>query len=201
MWNDLYFIPLIARALRHPDPRKFLEEAFRRIREMGQQAPYRVGYEQFLEFMEEVAAAEGTPDASVQAFLQSLVNRFPETEEDEETGAVSLILERNGRKIADLEFPPEGGTLSVDDIEPGLYTLLLDTGRFIWERDLIESDLLWAKAFAGEPLELAADMGEAVSRPTVTESLLEGEIVLRVFAGVEAGQIAVEVKAPNSSGR
>ena len=201
MWNDLYFIPILARALRHTDPTKPLQEAFRRIREMGQQTQYQVGHEQFLRFLKEVATVEGSTDASASRLLQSLLDRFTAAEEDGHTDSVTLFLEHDGQRIADLEFPFQGGTRSIGDIQPGLHTLLLDTGRVIWESVLTEGDLLWARAFPGQPLELAAGLREADGRPTITETLLEGEIVLRVFAGVEAGQIAVEVKAPNSSGR
>ena len=201
MWNDLYFIPLIARALRHPNPKMPLEEAFRRIREIGQQAQYQVGYEQFLQFMEEVAAAEGSTAASASGLIRSVFGQFPAAEEDGPRGTVSLHLKCNGQKIADLDFPPEGGTGSVDDISPGLYTLLLDTGCVIWENVLTESDLLWAEAFPGQPLELAADTGETDNRPTIRETLLGGEIVLRVFAGTETGRIQIETKPSNFPGR
>ena len=51
---NLYFVPILCRALEDPNPRLALKTAFHRIAELGGQPDYAVGYRQFLRFMAEV---------------------------------------------------------------------------------------------------------------------------------------------------
>ena len=52
MNNDLYFLPIIAQALQKPDPRAALRQALEKIRTMGEDPRYRLGYQQFVRFMD-----------------------------------------------------------------------------------------------------------------------------------------------------
>jgi hypothetical protein len=54
MNNDLYFIPMIADALKETDPKTALMEAFERIEILGRQPQYERGLTQFRRFMEEL---------------------------------------------------------------------------------------------------------------------------------------------------
>ena len=49
----LYFIPIIAHALGHNDPKRAMEDAFDEIKELGSQPEYSEGYQQFLAFVNE----------------------------------------------------------------------------------------------------------------------------------------------------
>ena len=61
---------------------------------------------------------------------------------------------------------------------------------------MADSDLLWAKAFPGRPLKMAAATGADRPEPTKTIPLLNGSLVLRVFAGIGHGTLEVERVKP-----
>ena len=54
MTNDLYFLPIIADALRETEPRTALITAFEKIETLGRQPQYERGFTQFQRFMAEV---------------------------------------------------------------------------------------------------------------------------------------------------
>ena len=51
MSDDLFFIPMIAKALREPDPKAAMIDTFEQIRAMGTEPRYQRGYKQLIEFM------------------------------------------------------------------------------------------------------------------------------------------------------
>ena len=79
-------------------------------------------------------------------------------------------------------------------MKPGLFILKMDTGRVLWQEELTERDLVWAAAFQGQALDLAADSGEAPARTTREVSLLNGEVIIRVFPGAESGCLELKIK-------
>jgi hypothetical protein len=162
--NDLFFIPPIARALGTPHPEEALADAFQRIRVMGAETPYRRGAVQFRRFM--ASARERT--------------------------RVDFVVELNGRYLASVPVYPFEGMASIAGILPGAYSVKLWTGRVLWESELSEADLLWASAFPGRSLALAADTAPADRLRSRRELLLGGELCLHVFPGVESGEIGIE---------
>ena len=99
--------------------------------------------------------------------------------DDQPVGAVSLTQKKNN--------------LAVSQLAPGFYKLMLSTGRLLWEGALGDEDLLWARAHAGQPFKMAADSGEGKTKPAKTLSLLEGELRLNIFAGVETGSLEIKL--------
>lgn len=164
MNNDLFFIPPIASALGDPHPEEALAGAFAQIRAMGAESPYRRGAVQFRRFM--ASARERT--------------------------RIDFVVELNGRHLASAPLYPFEGMASIAGISPGTYTVKLWTGRVLWEGELSEADLLWAVAFPRRPLALAADTAPADRLRSRRELLLNGELCLSVFPGVEAGEIGIE---------
>jgi len=77
----------------------------------------------------------------------------------------------------------------IGNVLPGRYTVRFSNGRVLWEGELSKEDLLWAYAFPGKDLAMAAETEVSQGKPTRTISLLSGEIMLSVFAGLESGQI------------
>ena len=76
---------------------------------------------------------------------------------------------------------------------PGAYTLRMAIGRILWEGSLGRQDLEWAAAHPGRPLDLAADTGDELVEPTREYSLLRGELVMKVFPGLETGTMTISV--------
>ena len=106
-----------------------------------------------------------------------------------------FTLKRGNAVVAKLRLGRSGGVASVGGLRPGEYSLYFETGRLLWQRQLRESDLLWAAAYPSEPLELAADTGGGGNRPTLEERLLDGEVTIRVFAGLECGQMEIDLRS------
>lgn len=191
MYEDLYFVPMIAEALGRTNPGAELARTFERIRAMGRDRRHYRGYRQFLEFVDSVdrTASPGAPEP-VREQIPRPADR---------SRAVDLLVEREDVLVATvrLERAPAGQV--VDGIAPGQYRLMLDTGRVLWRGCLTEEDLLWAKAFPGRPLAMAADSTSARRRPSRRIDLLGGAVIVRVHAGMESGSL--EIHRPTRKGR
>jgi hypothetical protein len=72
---------------------------------------------------------------------------------------------------------------------PGKHKVRLSNGRVLWEGDLEKEDLIWAFAFPERDLPMAAQTESHVQEPTKTLSLLEGELIMYVYAGLESGKM------------
>ena len=184
MNDDLYFIPILAKALEQPDVETALRTAFAEIEEAGRQPQYQRGHQQFLRFMREAGA--GDP----QQVAEQLLHRFGR--EFERPNVLELILEGDGKLVAKFNLSDTSAPRVTESLKPGAYCLRCDTGRVLWEGRLADSDLLWAKAFPGKPLEMAADTGHSRAKPTQSIALLHGTLVLRIFAGIGHGMMEVE---------
>lgn len=78
-------------------------------------------------------------------------------------------------------------------IEPGLYGIRLETGLVIWDGRLSAQDLIWTAAFGRQGLSVAAETEEVKPKPTWQQFLLEGELILRTYAGIEKGSLEIEL--------
>lgn len=166
MKDDLYFFPIIVKALRASDKKAAIKDAFVRIQEMGTQRRYRKGASQFGRFMESV----------------------------QEQGRILFVVECNGDRVGTISVHPAGLMARLPGIRPGTYTISLSTGRLLWEGALTEADLLWSKAFPGRALSLAADTSGAEQPVTRREALLGNEVQLLVFPGVESGEMGIQIE-------
>jgi hypothetical protein len=235
MIEDLYFIPILAEALKAPQVEEALCGAFARIRSLGQQAQYKEGLVQFEEFLHLVNqyrqqdqssslnetmirtsmiglatdTFEGTGQER-QAILDAISSRpdwkdlyaglAAEIEQHQRAAAVTRVsLLQDSEPLGFVEVRGGSGRGIVSGVTPGSYSLQLDTGRVLWEGSLLEEDLVWTKAFPGQPLSLAADTGEQRARPTQRLEIFSGEIVLRVFAGPESGSVEITVNPSATS--
>lgn len=77
-------------------------------------------------------------------------------------------------------------------VTPGRYMFRLSNGRVLWDGIFNKEDLIWAFAFPDQEFDMAAETEAIERRPTKTISLLDGEFTIRVFAGLESGQIRIE---------
>jgi len=219
MSDRLYFVPILAHALQQEHVLGALHEAFRQIETLGRQPDYQEGYRQFLVFMNLVhAEREGSLDDIEQALAETLSTFEGEGREAEKVSGpgtpvsptqealdvirqsmkaatnsssyTTFLIEKDGDKFAAAQLPLTGGTTLFPDITPGPYCLKLASGRVLWEGELLAGQLLMAEARPGKPLKLAADTGdERRTIPTHTIRLLDGEVVVKVFAGLESGRI------------
>ena len=110
--------------------------------------------------------------------------------------AVELVVKQGSRVMARVEVKRYPSRFAVAGVRPGPVTLVLSTGRVLWEDELSEADLLWSRAFPGQALEMAADTGLSERRIARHITLLDGEVVIRVFPGRELGRLEVSVIGP-----
>ena len=106
-------------------------------------------------------------------------------------GSLQLELRRGPETEAVIPVPIGVKTISVPNIFPGAYTLTLSTGRLIWEGMILPEQVLWAEAYPGRDLEMAAQTGDLGQEATHVESLLNGELELRMYPGLEAGTMRI----------
>jgi len=79
-------------------------------------------------------------------------------------------------------------------IRPGRYSIRLTTGRIVWQGRLNREDLIWAYAYFGKDLAIAAETEPGEQKPTKIVSLFGGELEMKVFAGLESGEVNICVK-------
>lgn len=216
MTNDLYFVPLLMQAVERAALAEGFRQAIRTIIARGRGKRFRSGYAQFLVFMDAVAAAHsrrdrihdgahillGTPDEArvlleELAACPELAKVWQSIHQDLEVtpvpaARIEILLRRN-------DGPHQACWLSRDQwrgemtgLIPGSYELLLASGQVLWDIELTAQDLLLVYARPEEPLRIAADTGGIVERSTRQATLLDGEIVVRIFAGLTSGRMEVE---------
>ena len=181
--KDLYFISEIAAALQKPNPPEALDRAFRRIQELGRARKYRRGYKQFLRFMQDVGYRPHED-------LPRHVERPPEP--TVRPAALLVCLERDGHSPVSVSWGSGQRTGIFGDIVPGMYRLVLETGWVLWEGRLRTEDLIWSSAHPESPFRMAADTGRRADVPTREIPLLDGAVLLRVYAGLEAGWLEID---------
>jgi len=164
MTDDLFFIRKIADALRSGDRERSLQDAFLRVQSMGTHKRYRRGRKQFMDFLQAVR------------------------ERDE----IVLVVERGCEEVGTMRIEATGGAGRLTGIVPGHYSLCLSTGQLLWEGEIYAADVIWSKAFPGQPLALAADTEDMEKPPSRTEALVHG-LTMSLFPGVEAGEIVIRL--------
>ena len=186
MHEDLYFLPLLAKALRRRDPRRALADAISRIQAMGGQARYRRGVRQFARLMALAAAAQA--ENAYRSFVEA-------PSELQRPSGIQFVLQREGTRIR--TWPVEDGPAVqvIGGIVPGAYRMCLDTGRLLWSRHLDADHLVWTRAFPGMPLQAAADTDPGNRQASLVETLLSGTVTVRVYPGLETGWLSVERRA------
>jgi len=183
MYDDLYFLPIIAEALQGAEVDQAILEAILLIEEMGLDDRYRRGYGQFLRFI---------------AWADSARHRHADDGPTSDTrrglgrGASVVVLVERERKIL-AALPPDRTEAPwiVEGITPGRYRLITDTGWVLWEGDISTRDVLWVEAYGRRAIEMAADTGQATRWPTREIAIANAGLTLRIYAGIETGTLEI----------
>lgn len=120
-----------------------------------------------------------------------------ETKAEVPEGPVTIIIDKDGKPYRTIAISKPFFIQSLKNIGPGQYRFRLETGRLIGEEDLTKNDLLWGYAYPGENLRLAADTGYPKPRPKRTIKLLNGEVNINVFPGIDSGRLELEIRGQN----
>jgi hypothetical protein len=73
-------------------------------------------------------------------------------------------------------------------VNPGGYVIRLSNGRVLWEGKLLKKHLLWLDAYGEEDLPMAARTEDTV-RPTISGSLMSGELIWDVIPDLKSGEL------------
>ena len=92
---------------------------------------------------------------------------------------------KDGEPIA--SFAVTEVPMKLMNINPGRYNVRLSNGRVLWEGELTRKHLRLMDAYEGEDLDMAAKTEEV--EPTISEALFANELVMKVFLGLESGEI------------
>lgn len=179
MNEELYFIPIIVEAMRQPAVEPALRDAFAQIEDLGRDPALRVGYQQYLRFMDEARRAlmaDEPHESPGQAFFEC-----------ERSSPLELWLERGDVRVGALELERIPQEATFLNLQPGAYRLRTDTGWTLWEATLTPRELIWAEAFPQKGLPLAAQTEEVIFPVTREVSVLDGALTIRVRPGLESG--------------
>ena len=120
-------------------------------------------------------------------------------EEAESPYLAEIRLEQHEEIVHVVCFKTIPETALIDGVSPGRYTLRLSTGRVLWIGAITERDLIWHHAFPGRALDLAADTGRICTEPSRVIDLLDGEIVVRLYPGIETGRMSISLEQPKGT--
>ena len=99
----------------------------------------------------------------------------------------------NDKILESIPFTSLPVSKTIHSVTAGVYRIRFETGRIIWQGELTEQDLVWARAYPGRPVNLAADTTQRKMEPTREFILFGGEIIIQVFAGIESGRMVITV--------
>jgi hypothetical protein len=106
--------------------------------------------------------------------------------------SVAIQVYAGRKQVSELALDRPGIRRSIRRITPGPYLLRLRTGLVVWQGELTGADLLWTEAFRSKSLDVAAQTCRRRRRATRKVPLGDGSIIMRLFAGIEAGEIELE---------
>jgi hypothetical protein len=181
MTKNLYFVGLIAGAFRQPEPKKAIEEAFKKILELGQLESYEQGYQQFKRFMADVTNG-------LEPFFEHLEGIM----DQDNYLYLEIIIIRNEKNIYSIPVEHNSFSTKIKNIKPGQYEVRLNTGRILWQGELSDRELLWTAAFPERDMALAADTVDLPEHMTKEIRLLDGDLILRIIPELESGCIELE---------
>ena len=112
----------------------------------------------------------------IRAELQDLLSQPP----------MQIEVLRDDELIASFSIPET--PVNIRDVNPGSYVIRLSSGRVLWEGQLLKKHLLWLDAYGDENLPMAARTEDTV-RPTISESLMSGELIWDVIPDLKSGEL------------
>ena len=190
MNKELFFIPILQKALNADNTMTALKEAFCEINRLGQEDKYGQGFSNFLLFIEEFCShdnhlrTERSEDLKSYSQILSIANQGLDRK---------LIIFRDNIIVETLTLDKKSN-YRIGKIIAGTYTVKLSTGRVLWEDRLAENDLLIEMNDKDENLRLAADSEKSQPVPSRLIKLLDDMVILRIFAGFKAGTMQIELE-------
>ncbi len=183
MNNELYFIPIIADALRKPNQTAAFYEAFQRIMTDGQNEAFDAGYRQFLQFVARSFECWEAQPLETPSVLWPRAN--------ERGRACGIRLERGNQHVGGFDVDHVPFRTTIVDVRPGHYRLVTETSWQLWDATLTPRELYWTQAFPTQDFPLAAQTEDLIVKPTYETQLLDGALTIRAYPGLEGGRLEV----------
>jgi hypothetical protein len=204
--QGLFFMTELIPAVAGPDATGRLRLALASILARREDPAYRQGYRNFLRFVaaSHTAANAGTTSGPASSAtvpptdnFGSLTGRIGTVDAASCTLPSPLYLFHERHLCFTIDMPVLGARYFWRPAMPGRYMLTDSLGHAIWTAELQPRHLVWRHAFSGQRLRLAAATHScgSVGHTTVTVELLGGAIKVRVFPGLESGQVEILVLA------
>lgn len=109
-----------------------------------------------------------------------------------------IEIEKDGNPFASFAHVASSESILIKGVTPGNYIIKLSTGLLIWQGQINDKQLIWKKAFPKEKVKAAAETKVIGQKSSVTEPLLNGELILEVFPGLESGAIQITFRKANA---
>lgn len=193
MNNDMFFISKIEEAIESDDPYSALELKIAEIISTGQQPGYTNDLYQFGIFLfkiREIIEYQLLDEPYVKQ-IEELWNLY--CDGMARRGYLDLLIFKDADLIATIPLASPHVEYGINNVSPAFYSFELSSGRLLWEGPLSKTDLLWAFASPDKDIKLAADTDGTQPKPTRELILLNGEMIIRIFPGIEAGSIRIDL--------
>lgn len=188
MDKNLYFIPIIEKALKTDEPLQSLQQAIYKIKRSGRDTNYKQGFENFKLFISECSRRyEMICEQQAFDFID-----YRQLLSDANQGLrPELIILKDGRLLETIAVD-KNVSHRIENITAAIYTVKLSTGLTLWRQKLTNGQLI--KEFGrDQDIKMAADSENARELPQKTFGLLDGKVTIKIFAGLFAGSIQIEV--------
>ncbi len=193
--NNLYFIPILAKAFESVDQIEAMNKALREIIKLGKRKEYHVGYEQFKQFVESGIKSQNKAKELIDRIKSNpeLLEKYYKIDEEQKTD-ISLEIYKEEKQISSQSLVPKEEQLTFTNIEPGNYSIRLSNGRVMWDGEIKIEDVTINKSQPQKVYSLAAKTDKSDITPTRTIELLKDEMQLLIYAGLEFGKFKIILK-------
>jgi len=185
-----FLVDIIAGLKNYSNMEIELEKLFHRMNSKKDLLGYQ-GFEQFIKFGER--ARKNMSPETHDLILNSInaASFSAKIDDDQELQPLVLQLECDQKIVNSVAI---SDIMIIQGLMPGNYTLKTNSDWLLWQGDLSQSDLLWTCAFPEQDLPLAADTDEADEvLPGKEIELLDGELKLSIYPGLESGVMKIKV--------
>lgn len=159
-------------------PLKFIDEIDQALRSQSPETALKAVFSRI------EAEADDDEKVNFRLFMTEVVN----------SRRMGLVLHQNDVPYRKISLVPGHWSAVVEDIVPGSYSLALETGWVLWERDLTRQELIWEFAFPEENLPAAATTAEEALPHSVRDSILDEVCVISVTPGLSTGTIRIDMQ-------
>ena len=199
MNKELYFIPIIEKAISSDSPQTNLIDAFSEIEILGKKKEFNEGFENFKLFMSEIIVnserSQNSPPINKDVFKKRL-EEFREIYQHlfEQQSSIheqyDLIIKFIDQIIKATGLTETTNLIQIEKAYPGVYSIELSNGQVLWKKELDRTFLIEETPSKEEYLLAAAK----TDIPKFEESLLGGDLKLKIIPGDSHGKIVIIVQ-------